>query len=90
MAPSGTVTPQSIAQCEKLIRPHIRRTPVVEVEGEDSDFDKSLTLKLELLQHSGAFKARGAFTNLLTRESPKRASSQHRAAITARPSPMLR
>ena len=31
----------------------------------------ALTLKLELLQHSGAFKARGAFTNLLTREIPK-------------------
>ena len=30
-----------------------------------------LTLKLELLQHSGSFKARGAFTNLLTREIPK-------------------
>jgi threonine dehydratase len=31
----------------------------------------SLTLKLELLQHAGAFKARGAFTNLLTRQVPK-------------------
>jgi threonine dehydratase len=30
-----------------------------------------LTLKLEQMQHSGAFKARGAFTNLLTREIPK-------------------
>jgi threonine dehydratase len=29
-----------------------------------------LTLKLELLQHSGVFKARGAFSNLLTREIP--------------------
>jgi threonine dehydratase len=32
---------------------------------------KSLTLKLELLQHSGSFKARGAFTNLLTRAVPE-------------------
>lgn len=72
MAPSGTVTPQSIAQCEELIRPHIRRTPVVEVEGEDFGLPiKSLTLKLELLQHSGSFKARGAFTNLLTRAVPE-------------------
>ena len=31
----------------------------------------ALTLKLELLQHSGSFKARGAFTNLLTREIPR-------------------
>ena len=29
-----------------------------------------LTLKLELLQHYGSFKARGAFTNLLGREVP--------------------
>ena len=29
-----------------------------------------LNLKLELLQHSGSFKARGAFTNLLTRDIP--------------------
>lgn len=29
-----------------------------------------LSLKLELLQHSGSFKARGAFANLLTREVP--------------------
>jgi threonine dehydratase len=30
----------------------------------------SLTLKLEHLQHSGSFKARGAFANLLTRQVP--------------------
>ncbi len=29
-----------------------------------------LTLKLELFQHSGSFKARGAFVNLLAREIP--------------------
>jgi threonine dehydratase len=29
-----------------------------------------LTLKLELMQHSGSFKVRGAFTNLLTRKVP--------------------
>src|SRR5919107_1505136 len=30
----------------------------------------SLTLKLELLQHTGSFKPRGAFTNLLQRPVP--------------------
>ena len=29
-----------------------------------------LTLKLELFQHGGSFKARGAFVNLLAREIP--------------------
>lgn len=56
------VTRTEIAATEKLIRPYVRRTPVV-VEG-------NLVFKLELLQHSGSFKARGAFTNLLTREVP--------------------
>ena len=71
-APERLVTPQKIEQCEKIIRPHIRRTPIIEVEGRDFDLAiKSLTLKLELLQHSGSFKARGAFTNLLTRTVPE-------------------
>jgi threonine dehydratase len=70
-ASGHSVTAQSIAQCEKLIRPHIRRTPVIEVEGQDFGLTtKSLTLKLELLQHSGSFKARGAFANLLSRAVP--------------------
>ena len=71
-APGRIVTPQKIAACEKLIRPHIRRTPVIEVDaGEFGLAANSLTLKLELLQHSGSFKARGAFTNLLTRAVPE-------------------
>jgi threonine dehydratase len=57
------VTREHIRDIERLIRPHIRYTPVIEAEG--------LTLKLELLQHSGSFKARGAFANLLTREVPR-------------------
>src|SRR5690349_24888953 len=57
---NSTVNRARIAEIEKLIRPHVRRTPVIEADG--------LTLKLELLQHSGSFKARGAFANLLTRE----------------------
>jgi threonine dehydratase len=70
-APGRIVTPQSIAQCDKLIRPHIRQTPVVEVEGKDFGLPiEAVRLKLELLQHSGSFKARGAFTNLLTRAVP--------------------
>ena len=59
-------------QCEKIIRPYIRRTPVIEVDGQRvRPSAGALTLKLELLQHSGSFKARGAFTNLLTRDVPE-------------------
>lgn len=62
---------EGIARAYQVIRPHIRRTPVVGVEGGDFGLDTgSLCLKLELLQHTGSFKTRGAFTNLLTREIP--------------------
>jgi threonine dehydratase len=57
------VSRDQIVKAEQAIRPFIRRTPVVEVDGQ-------LTLKLELLQHAGSFKARGAFTNLLLRSVP--------------------
>ena len=54
-----------------VIAPHIRRTPVIDVAGDDFDLKLSgLSLKLESLQHAGSFKPRGAFTNLLTRKVP--------------------
>lgn len=62
---------EEITAAYTLIRPHIRRTPVVEVQGADFGLDGvPLSFKLELLQHSGSFKARGAFTNLLMRKVP--------------------
>jgi threonine dehydratase len=86
--PDNTANPQTIAQCERIIRPHIRRTPVIEVNGEEFGLPAAtLTLKLELLQHSGSFKARGAFANVLTREVPKAgivaASGGNHGAATA-------
>lgn len=65
------ITREKIAATEKLIRPHIRRTPAIEVNGADFGLDlPRITFKLELLQHAGSFKARGAFANLLTRRIP--------------------
>ena len=66
------ITPERITETEALIRPHIRRTPVLAVDM--VDFGRPafpVQLKLECLQHSGSFKARGAFSNLLQRDSPK-------------------
>ena len=61
----------SIASTYAVIRPYIRRTPVVEIDGADFGLDSvRLALKLELLQHAGSFKARGAFANLLRRDVP--------------------
>lgn len=62
---------ERIASTYETIRAYIRRTPVIAVEGSDFGLDGiTLVFKLESLQHSGSFKARGAFTNLLTREVP--------------------
>jgi threonine dehydratase len=62
---------KEIAATERLIRPHIRRTPVVEVDGADFGLGSlRLSCKLELLQHAGSFKTRGAFANLLMRDVP--------------------
>jgi threonine dehydratase len=68
---SNAVNPEQIARCEKLIRPYIRRTPVIEIDGAEIGLlPGQLALKLELFQHSGSFKVRGGFANLLTREMP--------------------
>jgi threonine dehydratase len=62
---------QAIAGAERLIRPHVRHTPVIEVDAAEFGMKAGrMNFKLELLQHSGSFKARGAFVNLLTREVP--------------------
>ena len=70
--PDTRIDREQIAATEKTIRRHIRRTPIIETDGGDFGFDSiPLVFKLELLQHSGSFKARGAFANLLLRTIPK-------------------
>ncbi|MET2831804.1 threonine/serine dehydratase [Mesorhizobium shangrilense] len=72
MADGNMITRERIAAMEPRIRPYVRHTPVLRVDM--MDFDRppmALDLKLECLQHSGSFKARGAFTNLLERPVPK-------------------
>ena len=65
------VNRDSIVANERLIRPYIRRTPVITLDAADFGLPATaLTCKLEFLQHAGSFKTRGAFTNLLTREIP--------------------
>jgi len=56
------ITPDAIASTHARIASHVRRTPVLDL-GE-------VTLKLELMQHAGSFKTRGAFANLLGRSIP--------------------
>jgi threonine dehydratase len=60
------VTPDDITAAYQVIRGRIRRTPVMTVAGRDVGSPVDLTLKLELLQHAGSFKPRGAFHRVLT------------------------
>ncbi|TPL50987.1 threonine/serine dehydratase [Mesorhizobium sp. B2-4-2] len=71
MTNGSTITRERIAAMEPRIRRYVRHTPVLRVDM--ADFDRpplAVDLKLECLQHSGSFKARGAFTNLLERQVP--------------------
>src|SRR3954469_13157596 len=54
------------------IKPHVRRTPMLRTDAEDFGLTlrEPLTFKLEFLQHTGTFKPRGAFNNLLSRKVP--------------------
>jgi hypothetical protein len=53
-----------------------------------SKIAQPVTLKLELFQHTGSFKARGAFSTVLGNDIPKAALPRLRAAIMARRRPM--
>ncbi|MEC7304149.1 MAG: pyridoxal-phosphate dependent enzyme, partial [Pseudomonadota bacterium] len=68
----GLIDRSAIEAAEGLIRPYIRRTPVLSVTGADFGLGEFLlSLKLEFMQHSGSFKCRGAFMSLLSRDVPK-------------------
>jgi threonine dehydratase len=77
----------AIAAMAGVVRPHIRRTPTIQARGPDFGLsDCTLTFKLELLQHAGSFKTRGAFANLLARQIPSQgvvtaSGGNHGAAV---------
>lgn len=70
MSAEQEVDRATIATAAQLIRPYIRRTPIIEVDGADLGVDVPVVIKLEQLQRSGSFKARGAYANLLSRPLP--------------------
>ena len=60
------VTRFDVEEATALIGPWVRRTPVIELEPMAFGVPGHLVLKLELLQHTGSFKPRGAFNRMLT------------------------
>lgn len=70
MTETTPITRERIAATETAIRPYIRRTPLVAADMADFGLTPGpLTFKLEFLQHTGSFKVRGAFANLLLRKA---------------------
>jgi threonine dehydratase len=68
---ASAIDRERIETTHEVVRPWVRRTPVLEASGADFGLaDIPLVLKLELLQHAGSFKPRGAFANLLLRKVP--------------------
>ncbi|BDZ60386.1 phenylserine dehydratase [Demequina sediminis] len=53
-------TAAEIVAAAAAIKPHVRHTPVIEIPGDTLGIDATLVFKLEYLQVTGAFKARGA------------------------------
>ena len=66
-----TVTRADIEAAAHRITPMARRTPVIESGAGCFGLAHSVCVKLESLQHSGSFKARGAFNTLLSQDVPE-------------------
>ena len=64
-------TRSEIEAAAARLAPHIRHTPVIEIAGDSLSLDFPVKLKLELLQHTGSFKPRGAFNRLLSATIPE-------------------
>ncbi|MCE9623571.1 MAG: threonine/serine dehydratase [Actinomycetia bacterium] len=66
-AVTPAVTPADIRAAAQRIAGRVRVTPIMQVAASEFDlpFANTLTLKLELLQHVGSFKSRGAFNRVL-------------------------
>jgi threonine dehydratase len=65
--PDLAVMPADIEASSARIAPHVRVTPVLRLGQGAFGSAGDISLKLELLQHAGSFKSRGAFNNLLSR-----------------------
>lgn len=63
-------TRADIERAADRVAAYVRETPVLDLEAGAFGVPGRLALKLELVQHSGSFKARGAFNLLLARDLP--------------------
>jgi threonine dehydratase len=64
------ITARDVEAAWGRIRPHVRRTPVLEPAPGSLGIATPIAIKLEQMQLSGSFKGRGAFHKLLSAEVP--------------------
>ena len=65
------ISRHDIATAAARIAGHVRHTPVLALARDELGLGRPVTLKLELLQHAGSFKPRGAFNRLLSASLPE-------------------
>ncbi|MEW2134367.1 pyridoxal-phosphate dependent enzyme [Streptomyces sp. NPDC005435] len=65
LRPAPTPSASDVRAAADRIRPHVRRTPLLDVETDG----RRVLLKLEYLQRSGSFKLRGALNAMLSGSS---------------------
>ena len=63
---------EEVQQARERIAPYIRHTPLLPLPSLRADLPERLRLKLENLQVTGSFKARGVFNNLLQLDQAQR------------------
>ena len=67
---AASIGRQHIQRAYERIKSYIRETPIVALGPHPQLTEADVVLKLELLQHAGSFKTRGAFNNLLSERVP--------------------
>ncbi len=67
---AATIDPDDIEAAAARIEEYVRETPVLRPGPGAFGVDPGVVLKLELLQHTGSFKPRGAFNRILANEVP--------------------
>ena len=70
MPEPGLIDVADIDAAAERIAPHVRLTPVLRPGPGAFGSELDLVLKLELLQHTGSFKPRGAFNRILSNQVP--------------------
>jgi threonine dehydratase len=65
------ITPAEIDVAAQRVDTYVRVTPCIELEPRAFGSPATLSLKLEMMQHAGSFKPRGAFNRILSATVPE-------------------